>query len=131
MLILKNLELVSTDGKNPLFKQQKSTQLSFQDIKDKVSVFEENLNELKENVNHTNQLLEEIRDILSSGQIYTSINNQNINTNQKMYIPDPEFNTSKTSSKKTKDTISDSDDLTDTLKSLTEITGGKNEDNWS
>ena len=125
MLILKNLELVSTDGKNPLYKQQKTPQLSFRDIGNKISEFEQNFKDLKESVDQTNHLLEEIKDILSTGTVYSNNEYEKKATSKKMYIPSPDINTSKTSKKETKNTITDSNDLTDTLKSLTEITGGE------
>lgn len=122
MLIIKDLELLSTDGKNPLLKQRKKTQ----QVKG-ISKYLTDILELKEEAKRTNQLLEEIKELLSTNQI--SFNATSSNNNQqskqsrrsKEYIPDPNISDVTTSNKKIKDQKVDSGDLQDTLKSLSKI----------
>jgi len=125
MLLIKNLELVSANKKNPLIKQHKATQLQIKELSNLLS----DVNELKVQSIKTNQLLEEIKELLSSNQIsvnssFNSINKKQIttpNNNTKEYIPNPNISKVTTSNKKIKNQTIDSNDLKDTLKSLSQI----------
>jgi len=137
MLLLKNLELISSDVKSPLSKQTKNTYLSFETVSENLESFNKlleklvdntkdieavnnSLIKLVENSEKSNQLLEEIRDLLLTTN-FQSTGNKQSQPSRKMFIPNPDISDVKGSKKQVKSTMSETSDLEDTLKSLSEI----------
>lgn len=125
MLLIKNLELISANKKNPFLKQHKTNQLQIKELSNLLS----DISELKTQSIKTNQLLKEIKESLISNQISFTTTHSNIQQSEqsknikqsKEYIPNPNISKITTSNKKIKNQIIDSNDLQDTLKSLSKI----------
>jgi len=127
MLLFKNLEVVSANKKNPLIKQKNNKKsLEINDLGNIIV----SIDELKDESKKTNYLLEQLLEHVLKSPLPTFQTNQQDNTisktsklnkNKKEYIPSPDISKVTTSNKKITNQTIDSDDLQDTLKSLSQM----------
>jgi hypothetical protein len=127
MLLFKNLEVVSANKKNPLIKQKNNKKsLKINDLGNIIV----SIDELKEESKKTNYLLEQLLEHVLKSPLPTFQTNQQdniisktskLNKNKKEYIPSPDISKVTTSNKKITNQTIDSDDLQDTLKSLSQM----------